>query len=75
MKTVQIGDVPDDVYRRLAARAASEGRSLSEFALAELRRSLERPTRGELLERIQARAPVIVSKPPADAIRAERDAR
>jgi plasmid stability protein len=56
MKTVQIGDVPDDVYRRLAARAASEGRSLSEFALAELRRSLERPTRGDLLERIQARA-------------------
>jgi plasmid stability protein len=38
MKTVQIGDVPDDVYRRLAARAASEGRSLSEFALDELRR-------------------------------------
>ena len=75
MKMVQIRNVPDDVHRRLKARAALEGRSLSEFALAELRRSLERPTRGELLERLQARERVAVSEPAADAVRAERDAR
>lgn len=75
MKMVQIRNVPDDVHRRLKARAALEGRSLSEFALAELRRSLERPTRAELLERVQARERVAVAESAADAVRAERDAR
>ncbi len=75
MKMVQIRNVPDDVHRRLKARAALEGRSLSEFALAELRRSLERPTRAELLERIQARERVAVTESAADAVRAERDGR
>lgn len=75
MKMLQIRNVPDDVHRKLKARAALEGRSLSEFALAELRRSLERPTRAELLERLKARERAVVSEPAADAVRAERDAR
>jgi plasmid stability protein len=75
MKLVQIRNVPDDVHRRLKARAAMEGRSLSELALAELTRSLERPTRRELIERVQARERAAVSQSPADALRAERDAR
>lgn len=75
MKMVQIRNVPDDVHRRLKARAALEGRSLSEFALAELRRSLERPTRSELLERLQARERAAVSESAAEAVRAERTAR
>jgi plasmid stability protein len=75
MKMVQIRNVPEDVHRRLKARAALEGRSLSEFALAELRRSLERPTRTELLERVQARERAKVSEPAAEAVRSERDAR
>ncbi len=33
---LQIRNVPDDVHRHLKARAAMEGRSLSEFALREL---------------------------------------
>lgn len=75
MKLLQIRNVPEDVHRRLKARAASEGQSLSEFALAELRRSLERPTRHELMERVRAREPVAVSESAADAVRAERHAR
>jgi len=75
MKMVQIRNVPDDVHRRLKARAALEGRSLSEFALAELRRSLERPTRSELLARLQTRERATVSEPAADAVRAERTTR
>lgn len=53
---IQIRHVPEDVHRRLKARAALEGVSLSELALAELRRSLERPTRRELLERVARRS-------------------
>ncbi len=74
MKLVQIRNVPDEVHRRLKARAAMEGRSLSELALAELTRSLERPTRRELIERVQARERAAVSQSPADVLRAERDA-
>ncbi len=55
---IQIRNVPDELHRRLKARAALEGVSLSDLALAELRRSLERPTRRELLELIASREPV-----------------
>lgn len=75
MKTLQIRNVPDDVHRRLKARAAIEGRSLSELALSELTRSLERPTRQELLERIASREPVEIPGGAAELIRAERDSR
>lgn len=75
MKMLQIRNVPDDVHRRLKARAAMEGRSLSELALSELKRSLEHPTRRELIERVQARERATVSEPPAAAVRTERDAR
>jgi plasmid stability protein len=43
-KMVQIRHVPDDVHRRLKARAAVAGMSLSDYLLAEVRRALERPT-------------------------------
>ncbi|MDN5918643.1 MAG: hypothetical protein L0I76_26680 [Pseudonocardia sp.] len=75
MKLLQIRNVPDDVHRRLKARAASEGQSLSELALAELRRSLERPTRRELVERVQRRDAAEVTESAVEALRAERDAR
>lgn len=72
---VQVRNVPDDVHRRLKARAALAGMSLSEYLLAELRRSLERPTRSELLERLVTAKPERVKPAPAAAVRAERDRR
>jgi len=75
MKLLQIRNVPDDVHRKLKARAALAGMSLSEFALAELRRAAERPTREELLARIAARPQARLRRAPAEVVRAERDAR
>jgi plasmid stability protein len=75
MKMLQIRNVPDDVHRKLKARAAMEGKSLSELALGELRRSLERPTRRELVERVRAREQASVREPAVEAVRAERQAR
>jgi antitoxin FitA len=75
MKMVQIRNVPDDVHRELKARAALEGRTLSDYALAELRRSLERPTRTELLGRVRRRSSVHVDEPAAVAVHQEHDAR
>lgn len=75
MKMLQIRNVPDELHGRLKARAALEGQSLSEFALGELRRSMERPSRRELLARVAARTPVATEESAADAVRAERTAR
>jgi len=75
MTSLQIREVPEELHRRLKARAALNGQSLSEYALGELRRSAERPTRQEIIERVAALAQVAVSESPADAVRAERDSR
>ena len=74
-KMLQIRNVPDDVHRALKVRAAREGVSLSDLALAELRKAAERPSRAELLERIRARGPIPAgSETPTESIRAIRDA-
>ena len=75
MTTIQIRNVPEKAHRALKARAAMEGRSLSEFALEELLRSLERPTRREFLERLQSRSSVEIPGGAAAVVRAERDNR
>ncbi|MFN0205915.1 MAG: FitA-like ribbon-helix-helix domain-containing protein [Planctomycetota bacterium] len=72
---VQIRNVPDDLHKRLKTRAAMEGLSLSDYLLYELRRMTDRPTMAELLQRLQSRSIVKTKLSPADAIRAERDAR
>jgi antitoxin FitA len=73
MSFIQIRNVPDDVHRQLKSRAALEGMSLSEFALYELRRSLERPTRRELIERVASRTAVTDGPASADLVRAARE--
>jgi antitoxin FitA len=40
MATLQIRDLPDDVYQGIAAAALAEQRSLSQQAVVELRRAL-----------------------------------
>ncbi len=72
---VQVRHVPDATHRKLKARAATAGMSLSEYILAELKRMVERPTREELLARIAEREPVKTRRPIADLVRAERDRR
>lgn len=75
MPMVQIRNVPEELNREIKARAALAGMSVSEFLLMELRRSLERPTRQELLRRLARRAPVRPRPTPADAVRTERKRR
>lgn len=75
MTMIQIRHVPEDVHRRLKARAAMEGVSLSELALAELRRSLDRPTRRELLERVAGRSVEVEGPTSAELVESGRDGR
>jgi len=75
MANVQIRDVPVELHRELKSRAALAGMSVSEYLLMELRRSLERPTREELLRRLSKREPARVRPGAAGAVRAERKRR
>jgi plasmid stability protein len=72
---VQIRNVPPELHRRLKARAAIEGLSMSDYVLREVRKALDRPTRQEVLERLQARPLRRLHRSAADVLRAERDAR
>lgn len=72
---VQIRNVPTELHRRLKARAAIEGMSMSDYVLRELRKALDRPTREDILARLRAQPVRRLSRRAADVIRAERDAR
>jgi plasmid stability protein len=74
-KMIQVRNVPDAVHRTLKARAAMAGMSLSDFLLSEIRQIAERPTIGELRERLHRRDPVRLKVSAAQAVREERDAR
>ena len=72
---VQIRSVPQGLHRRLKARAALEGVSMSSYVLREIQKSLDRPTRQEILERLQAAPVRRLKRSAATLIRAEREAR
>jgi len=74
-KMIQIRNVPDELHRRLKSRAAETGMSLSDYLLAEIRRSAERPTTEDLWRRLRSRAEVSPSIAPAEAVRQERERR
>lgn len=63
MVTMQIRGVSEETSRILKARAAAEDRSLSDYLLRELNRLAERPTREDLLRRIEARGRVDLHAP------------
>jgi plasmid stability protein len=74
-KMVQIRNVHDALHRRLKARAALEGKSLSDYLLAEIAESADRPTVAELRTRLAGRSPVSPTRKPALAVREERESR
>lgn len=75
MTMLQIRNVPEELHRRLKARAAMAGMSLSDYALAELQRGLDRPTRGELMERLTAAPPRRLRTSPTSLVRRDREDR
>jgi len=75
MKMVQVRKVPDSLHRRLKARAAMEGVSMSSYVLREIERALARPNRRELLDAIRKQPEVVLDPPAADVLREERELR
>lgn len=72
---IQLRHVPDELHRKLKARAAMAGMSLSDYLIREISDVAERPTIPELRARLARRAPVSPTQSPAKAVRAERDRR
>jgi plasmid stability protein len=72
-RMVQIRNVPDALHRKLKARAADSGRTLSDYLLAELERLAARPTREEMLATLHSRKRVTLKTPAAVVIRDERE--
>jgi plasmid stability protein len=72
---IQIRHVPEALHRELKSRAALAGMSLSDYLLQELRELAERPTLDQLRARLESRPGVVLTVAPADAVRAEREAR
>ena len=72
---IQLRNVPDALHRRLKARAALEGKSLSDYLLQQVQAAAERPTVAELRERLDARIRPKLSVSPAEVLREEREGR
>lgn len=74
-KMIQLRSVPDALHRKLKARAAMSGMSLSDYLTAEIRRVAERPTLEEMRRRLDSLEPVSSREKIVAAVRAEREAR
>jgi plasmid stability protein len=74
-KMIQPRNVPEALHRKLKSRAALEGLSLSEYLIGEVRHAAERPSLSELKLRLAERSRVTPDVSPAEAVRAERNAR
>jgi len=79
MASLQIRELPDDVYSALTERAKREGRSLAQQAAVELRRIPEfeaRALRERVLRAVRERAPDLgpTAPDPTDLVRRDREA-
>ena len=72
-KMIQIRNVPDALHRKVKARAAQSGMTLSDYLLAEIERISTLPTREEMLARLHSHSRVKLRKPAAEIIRKARE--
>jgi plasmid stability protein len=73
MGMIQIRNVPEDLHRRLKARAAEQGVTLSDYLLHMAEREIERPSLTELAERIRRQGRVDFGVSTAEIVRQLRD--
>ena len=71
-KTIQIRNVPDALYRRLRAKAALTGMSLSDFLLNEAHVPVAQLTIAQMHARLVQRPPSTLSMTPAAVMRDQR---
>ena len=74
-KMIQIRNVPDSIHRRVKARAALAGMSLSDYLIGEIREILEKPTPEELRARLASQSRVKLESSIVAILREARDRR
>jgi hypothetical protein len=71
-KLVQVKGVPEGVHRRLKARAALRGQTLSDYLRGEMQRLAARPSAEELLALLDREAPAALGESAASEVRRAR---
>lgn len=71
-KTIQLRNVPDALHRKLKARAAEAGMSLSAYLLKDAQRLADRPSEEDLKKMLAKMWPFNLTETPEEAIRAIR---
>lgn len=74
-KMIQIRNVPEDLHRKLKAKAARLEMTLSGYLLSEIEEIAEKPTMQEWLELVSQLEPTQLDESPAETIRRLRDSR
>jgi plasmid stability protein len=74
-KMIQLRHVPDALHRKLKARAATEGMSLSDYLVREIKLIAEQPSLEESLAELAKLPPVTWREPIVETIRKMRDSR
>jgi plasmid stability protein len=72
---IQLRNVPDALHRKLKARAAEQGLSLSDYLIQMAKRDAERPTIAQFRARWETLPVRELSPSPTEIIREERDRR
>jgi plasmid stability protein len=72
---IQIRNVPDALHRKLKARAALLGKSLSDYLLENITELAEKPSLEEWRARLATREPLDLGAETVEILRAEREAR
>ncbi len=74
-KMIQIRNVPESLHRKLKARAAMAGTSLSAYLLEQITAQASMPTPQELTARLERLEPVTPREDVVEALRRARDER
>jgi plasmid stability protein len=72
---IQIRNVPEELHRKLKARAALEGKSLSDYLLESIVEMAARPSVEEWRARLRTREPMNLRDETLEILRNERDTR
>jgi antitoxin FitA len=74
-KHVQIRNMPEAKHRKLKARAAERGMTITDYVKGLVDRDLDRPTHAELVARAKKLSQVNIGTSSVDFVREDRDSR
>lgn len=74
-KHIQIREIPEETHRKIKARAAAEGLSMSDYLKRLIERDLTRPNWEKVEALMKQMTPIILPETAAEMVRRERDSR